>query len=113
KPAACPSPSRIPTFGQLSRASSKINPEPPPRLAPISARTGWARCEAHSPRRLQPPAACKKLSTKLAANGSGRSRSMHDLNRRLAEGFYRALASRDAGRIAAYLSDDIDWMSIG
>jgi ketosteroid isomerase-like protein len=38
---------------------------------------------------------------------------MHDRNRRLAEGFYRALASRDAGRIAAYLSDDVDWMSIG
>ena len=38
---------------------------------------------------------------------------MHDLNRRLAEGFYRALASRDASRIAAYLSDDVDWMSIG
>jgi ketosteroid isomerase-like protein len=38
---------------------------------------------------------------------------MHDLNRLLAEGFYRALASRDAGRIAAYLSDDVDWMSIG
>src|SRR5262249_43557010 len=38
---------------------------------------------------------------------------MHDLNRRLAEGFYHALASRDAGRIASYLSDDVDWMSIG
>jgi hypothetical protein len=38
---------------------------------------------------------------------------MHDLNRRVAEGFYRALASRDAGRIASYLSDDVDWMSIG
>ena len=38
---------------------------------------------------------------------------MHDLNRRLAEGFYRALASRDARRIEAYLSDDVDWMSIG
>jgi ketosteroid isomerase-like protein len=38
---------------------------------------------------------------------------MHDLNRRLAEGFYRALASRDANRIAAYLSNDVDWMSIG
>ena len=38
---------------------------------------------------------------------------MHDFNRHLAEGFYRALASRDASRIAAYLSDDVDWMSIG
>ena len=38
---------------------------------------------------------------------------MHDINRRLAEGFYRALASRNARRIAAYLSDDVDWMSIG
>ena len=38
---------------------------------------------------------------------------MHDLNRRLAEGFYDALASRDAGRIASYLSDDVDWMSMG
>ena len=38
---------------------------------------------------------------------------MHDLNRRLAEGFYHALASRDGGRIASYLSDDVDWMSIG
>jgi ketosteroid isomerase-like protein len=38
---------------------------------------------------------------------------MHDLNRPLAEGFYRALASRDGARIAAYLSDDVDWMSIG
>jgi len=38
---------------------------------------------------------------------------MHDVNRRAAEGFYRALASRDARRIAAYLSDDVDWMSIG
>ncbi len=38
---------------------------------------------------------------------------MHDLNRLLAEGFYRALASRDAARIATYLSDDVDWMSIG
>jgi ketosteroid isomerase-like protein len=38
---------------------------------------------------------------------------MHDLSRRLAEGFYNALASRDAGRIASYLSDDVDWMSIG
>jgi ketosteroid isomerase-like protein len=38
---------------------------------------------------------------------------MHDLNRLLAEGFYCALASRDGGRIAAYLSDDVDWMSIG
>jgi ketosteroid isomerase-like protein len=37
---------------------------------------------------------------------------MHD-NRRLAKCFYDALASRDAGRIAACLSDDIDWMSIG
>jgi ketosteroid isomerase-like protein len=38
---------------------------------------------------------------------------MNDLNRLLAEGFYHALASRDAGRIASYLSDDVDWMSIG
>jgi ketosteroid isomerase-like protein len=38
---------------------------------------------------------------------------MPDLNRLLAEGFYQALASRDGGRIAAYLSDDVDWMSIG
>jgi ketosteroid isomerase-like protein len=38
---------------------------------------------------------------------------MQHSNRRLAEHFYRALASRDAGRIAACLSDDIDWMSIG
>jgi ketosteroid isomerase-like protein len=38
---------------------------------------------------------------------------MHDRNRRAAEGFYRALASRDARRIGAYLSDDVDWMSIG
>ena len=38
---------------------------------------------------------------------------MHDLNRLLAEGFYCALASRDGARIAAYLSDDVDWMSIG
>jgi len=38
---------------------------------------------------------------------------MHDLNRGLAEGFYRALASRDACRIASYLGDDVDWMSIG
>ena len=38
---------------------------------------------------------------------------MHDVNRPLAEGFYRALASRDAGRIASYLSDDIDWMIMG
>lgn len=38
---------------------------------------------------------------------------MRDLNRLLAEGFYQALASRDGDRIAAYLSDDVDWMSIG
>ena len=38
---------------------------------------------------------------------------MHDLNRLSAEGFYRALASRDGARIAAYLSDDVDWMSMG
>jgi len=38
---------------------------------------------------------------------------MHDPNRLLAEGFYCALASRDGARIAAYLSDDVDWMSIG
>jgi ketosteroid isomerase-like protein len=39
---------------------------------------------------------------------------MHDSpNRPLAEGFYRALASRDARRIGAFLSDDVDWMSIG
>jgi ketosteroid isomerase-like protein len=38
---------------------------------------------------------------------------MHECNRRLAEGFYRALASRDARRVASYLSDDVDWMSIG
>lgn len=38
---------------------------------------------------------------------------MHDLNRALAEGFYRALASRDARRIGYYLSDDVDWMSMG
>jgi|GEM_PF-429563 len=38
---------------------------------------------------------------------------MHDLNRRLAEGFFVALASRDPRRIASYLSDDVDWMSIG
>jgi len=38
---------------------------------------------------------------------------MHDPNRLLAEGFYCALASRDCARIAAYLSDDVDWMSIG
>ena len=38
---------------------------------------------------------------------------MHDHNRRLAEGFYRALASRDARRIGEYLSEDVDWMSIG
>ncbi len=37
---------------------------------------------------------------------------MHN-NRRLAEGFYAALASRSAGRIATYLSDDVDWMSMG
>ena len=38
---------------------------------------------------------------------------MDDLNRLAAEGFYRALASRDGARIAAYLTDDVDWMSIG
>jgi ketosteroid isomerase-like protein len=38
---------------------------------------------------------------------------MHDINRLSAEGFYRALASRDGDRIASYLSDDIDWMSMG
>ena len=38
---------------------------------------------------------------------------MHELNRRLAEGFYRALASRDGRRIASFLSDDVDWMSMG
>lgn len=38
---------------------------------------------------------------------------MHDLNRPSAEGFYRALASRDGARIAAYLSDDVDWTSMG
>jgi ketosteroid isomerase-like protein len=37
---------------------------------------------------------------------------MHD-HRRLAEGFYHALACRDGGRIAWYLSDDVDWMSMG
>jgi ketosteroid isomerase-like protein len=38
---------------------------------------------------------------------------MPDLNRPMAEGFYRALASRDARRIASYLADDVDWMSMG
>src|SRR5215471_19278253 len=38
---------------------------------------------------------------------------MQDLNRLSAEGFYRALASRGGARIAAYLSDDVDWMSMG
>jgi ketosteroid isomerase-like protein len=38
---------------------------------------------------------------------------MRDLNRLSAEGFFRALASRDGSRIAAYLSDDVDWMSMG
>jgi len=38
---------------------------------------------------------------------------MHDRHRPLAEGFFRALASRDAQRIASYLTDDVDWMSIG
>lgn len=38
---------------------------------------------------------------------------MHDRNRPLAEGFFRALASRDPQRIASYLTDDVDWMSIG
>jgi ketosteroid isomerase-like protein len=38
---------------------------------------------------------------------------MHDVNRLSAEGFFQALASRDGGRITAYLSDDVDWMSIG
>jgi ketosteroid isomerase-like protein len=38
---------------------------------------------------------------------------MHNPNRPLAEGFFRALASRDPRRIASYLTDDVDWMSIG
>jgi ketosteroid isomerase-like protein len=37
----------------------------------------------------------------------------HCDNRRIAEGFYRALASRDARRIASFLCEDVDWMSIG
>src|SRR5262245_53543557 len=65
---------------------------------------------SHRTPRPQPPAACKNLSTQLTINAAGRSRFMHDLNRRLAEGFYRALASRDGSRIAFYLSDDVDWM---
>ncbi|HXW25843.1 MAG TPA: nuclear transport factor 2 family protein [Xanthobacteraceae bacterium] len=34
-------------------------------------------------------------------------------HRPVAEGFYRALASRDGHRIAAFLSEDVDWMSMG
>jgi ketosteroid isomerase-like protein len=37
----------------------------------------------------------------------------HAVNRPIAERFYRALASRDACRIASFLSEDVDWMSIG
>jgi ketosteroid isomerase-like protein len=37
----------------------------------------------------------------------------HPVNRKTVEGFYRALASRDAGRIASFLCEDVDWMSIG
>jgi ketosteroid isomerase-like protein len=33
--------------------------------------------------------------------------------RPLAEGFYRALASRDAHRIGSFLAEDVDWMSMG
>jgi ketosteroid isomerase-like protein len=35
------------------------------------------------------------------------------VDRAVVEGFYRALASRDPQRIAAYIADDIDWMLIG
>jgi ketosteroid isomerase-like protein len=38
---------------------------------------------------------------------------MPNRNRPLAEGFFRALASRDPERIAYCLTDDVDWMSIG
>jgi ketosteroid isomerase-like protein len=33
--------------------------------------------------------------------------------RPLAEGFYRALRSRDARRIGSFLAEDVDWMSMG
>ena len=33
--------------------------------------------------------------------------------RPLAEGFYRALASRDGQRIGSFLAEDVDWMSMG
>lgn len=35
------------------------------------------------------------------------------VDRTVVEGFYRALASRDPQRIAAYIDDDIDFMVIG
>jgi ketosteroid isomerase-like protein len=37
----------------------------------------------------------------------------HIDNRPLAEGFYRALASRDGHRIGSFLSKEVDWMSMG